>query len=333
LPIVAVAFTIVLLLRRNEDGLIHASSRSASAWTFWSTPTEQPSSSLTSNAQTAHPTDSTAASRLDFLRRQIAELFANPSESHLFCHAGIQHAGTRWLWDLLREQCEWPDGGSISKPNLICQENAARPTFRTELETSRCEHLYVDGWKDTTGDGASGECAHIVLVKDPLFWLRSMCTDPLPQHNMLITAYPNRTEVFRSSSKKEWASVIENTCPFCGDVMLRAMTLTGPIELPLVEYWNLYYSSWLARTDIRVLFVRVEDLRDDVEFRVDLVEAVCPSTGGRLPTTPELRPHSGKYSAANRVKGFDEANLKLLRESLDPHLMDIWIRDAYCACV
>ena len=261
-----------------------------------------------------------------------------PSTARVLGGAGLWNTGTNALWAILGNNC-----------------NIVGPNRTVEFQVPWGKHMPAAVRE--TGHSAPLQTwirpenvLPIVIVKDPLTWMQSMCQNPYRVRWFHKNAdhCPN----LAPATEKDWNKAVPYTSVSSHSNITHTMEVTvqypsplkdAPLTWPsLAHLWSNWNRDYYQLPHYPRLMIRYEDLL----FRApETVRQICDCVGGQLR-------HAGKHkyladsakskqsghgassnllsalikygNAENRKKGMTADDLTVAKEALDPELMEIF---------
>jgi hypothetical protein len=231
--------------------------------------------------------------------------------------AGLFNTGTNLLTSLLEMNCDFkPNNHHFQVPwgkhNPIAARNTHTP------KTYEGKGLVVE------------DCLPLVMVKDPLTWMNSMCK--------------NRYAAYWKHQQVECPNFLDED----GSQIPVKVTYQSAVEHPewghktypgLVGMWNEWYGDYIGDSvdDFPRLIVRYEDLLFRPE---ETVKGICDCAGGKFKEDGEFKTKEGaakshgntggkeasmiKYGdEERRVVGYKDEDLKFFDENIDMRIMNL----------
>lgn len=239
--------------------------------------------------------------------------------------AGMFNSGTNALTYYLR--------ANLKMPSVPHRDDSHHNGILTQVPWDK--HYFASLRESNTADSfeaySKEHVLPIVIIRDPLTWLHSMCATP----------YMVQSAARSSDERKQWQQACRHLTPGSDGISIPAMTeKTWP---SLLHLWNDWYREYLHDYKDPFLMVRFEDLLFRPRAVLDVIRE-CPGAvwaeedaftyvvdQSKWEHVRFHGPQSNMVSAmikhgnaARRVKGLTPHDLRAARDVLDPELMKIF---------
>ncbi|KAJ8612135.1 hypothetical protein CTAYLR_002442 [Chrysophaeum taylorii] len=244
--------------------------------------------------------------------------------------AGLFNAGTNLFSQLVRKNCVMPfacpAAGTAQVKRMISRKACLGYPFQAPWgKHNPAEWRYGNHTVPSLAHFNRSEILPVVVIKDPLTWMRSMCRISYAAH---FPRDPNccPSPLDPEAARRGRAKV---TVAYRKDRVVAYASL--------LDMWSTWYRDYMAQPDR--LFVRYEDLLFNSE---DTIRQICRCVGGRFTTEPfnfvpnpakSGQGHGGgsqtnraqalaKYASETaRYETLTEDDLRFFREKADPDLV------------